>query len=489
MTKTKYLILVAICCLPLFLINVKDSHDWGDDFAQYLIQAENIVKGNQQAESGYVYDNSFPVVAPPAYPVGFPLMLSTVYSLFGHSIIHYSFLITAVLFLYCLVLALFLRNYFSWLTGLFMVLLFAYNPWTLSFKTEILSDLPFSLLLLLSWMFYQKREKIFYLISAGIVMALLFSTRGAGFVFLVAICLHNGYLFFKDKSPGARKNTLQNTSLLIVISTGIYFWLNHVLFNIPSSEFLGFYQKAWMKSSSFDIIIQNLNYYVDVFKAFYHPQVEEWTFATSVAESFAIGLMLMGLLFSLLKQRSFFDLLVWLYIILILLYPYTSSGFRFILPVIPFLMFYIVLGMKQIKFDINLSRHWLIIMVGTAVLLLYKPSIEKFIEERNVIIAGPQEKASEEAFQYINTHLNKNDLVVFKKPKALALYCHVKTTSVISTQTKVEIAEMFERMGVTYLFMNINIEDRPLDEFIRENQATVQEVWRNDKFVLYKFLG
>lgn len=489
MTQTKYLILVAICCLPLFLINMKDSHDWGDDFAQYLIQAENVVKGNPQAESRYVYNSSFPVVAPPAYPVGFPLLLSGVYAFYGHSIIHYNFLITAVLFLYCLALALFFRKYFSWLTGFFMVLLFAYNPWTLSFKTEILSDLPFSLLLLLSLLFYQMREKTFYLVLASAAMALLFSIRGAGFVFLVAVSLHNGYLFFKSKSLPEKKGILRNSFLLIGISTGIYFLLNHVLFKIPSVEFLGFYQKAWMKSSSFDSIIQNLNYYVDVFKAFYHPQVKEWTFSTSIAESFAIGFMLIGLLYSMFRQRSFLDLLVWLYILLILLYPYTNSGFRFILPVIPFLMVYIVLGMKQMGFDSNLSRNWVIIAIGTAVLLLYKPSVEKFIEEKKSVIVGPQEAASKEAFQYINSHLGKDDLVVFKKPKVLALYCNVKTTSVLATQTNAEISEMCEKMGVSYLLKNADIEDSSLDEFIRENQTAVRGVWRNDKFVLYKYSG
>ena len=38
--------------LPLFYINVKDSHDWGDDFAQYFIQARNILEGRPQTDNG-----------------------------------------------------------------------------------------------------------------------------------------------------------------------------------------------------------------------------------------------------------------------------------------------------------------------------------------------------------------------------------------------------------------------------------------------------
>ena len=49
-----YLILILLL-LPVFFINVTDSHDWGGDFAQYISQAKNIVEGNPHYETGYIF--------------------------------------------------------------------------------------------------------------------------------------------------------------------------------------------------------------------------------------------------------------------------------------------------------------------------------------------------------------------------------------------------------------------------------------------------
>ena len=37
-----YFAALFILLLPLFYINVKSTHDWGDDFAQYINEAKNI---------------------------------------------------------------------------------------------------------------------------------------------------------------------------------------------------------------------------------------------------------------------------------------------------------------------------------------------------------------------------------------------------------------------------------------------------------------
>src|SRR5665213_140532 len=88
--------LLVVLLIPLFFINIRDSHDWGDDFAQYIQQAINSTKGIPQSESGYIYNREIDIVA---RPVGFPLMLAPVYMVFGNSIKAFSVTITLFLFL------------------------------------------------------------------------------------------------------------------------------------------------------------------------------------------------------------------------------------------------------------------------------------------------------------------------------------------------------------------------------------------------------
>ena len=97
--KFRYRIITAILLLPLFFINVKDSHDWGDDFAQYLLQARNIVDGRPQTDNGLLVNIKDPVYAIEAYPVGFPLLISPIYNFSKLSIFPYCILISLILFI------------------------------------------------------------------------------------------------------------------------------------------------------------------------------------------------------------------------------------------------------------------------------------------------------------------------------------------------------------------------------------------------------
>ena len=75
MKQKIFMALAILLLLPLFFLNVKTSHDWGDDFAQYLIQAKNIVHHHSQTDNSLIYNGQVNCYSLPAYPVGFPLLL------------------------------------------------------------------------------------------------------------------------------------------------------------------------------------------------------------------------------------------------------------------------------------------------------------------------------------------------------------------------------------------------------------------------------
>src|SRR5215469_17771585 len=85
-------VLLAILAIPAFMNIKSSSHDWGSDFAMYILQARNIVDGRSQLDTGYVYASETSYY-PRAFPAGFPLALSPVYKIFGNSIYHFNLLI------------------------------------------------------------------------------------------------------------------------------------------------------------------------------------------------------------------------------------------------------------------------------------------------------------------------------------------------------------------------------------------------------------
>ena len=480
------LFLTAWCCLPLFFLNVKDSHDWGDDFAQYLMQAENVVKGIPQTQTQYVFDERFPPVAPPAYPMGFPLLLAPVYAVWGHSIYHYDLLITAVLFLLCLLMALYFRRHFSAGTSLVLVLLFAYSYWTLDFKTNILSDLPFALLFLLAVMLYRRRETPANAVLTGLAAGALLLFRGAGILFPIAVFLHAAWLFRVRRSAPERKRIASHAVIIGALAFATPLLVNR-LFGVPTEGFLSFYGRAAAGSTG-DTLLQNLNYYVEVYKAFFQAPVDTWTFAPTVAASAALVLLLAGMLVSFLRHRRFDVLLTALYIVLFLVYPYGAGGFRFILPLVPFLFVYMGRGMNALLHGAGLPVKTAGIVITLSLILLYRPGVQRVIDGRGALPDGPQQPAAQELFAYLGAHCTPTDVVLFVKPKALALYARVQTCSTVHTQQPAEVAALCEALHVSYLLQADGIGDGAMDRFLAAYPGRVAVAWQNGRFTLLRLL-
>ena len=63
------------------------SHVWGDDWAQYVLHARNIVTGAAYGDTGYVFNPDAPYVGPPAYPPGLPLLIAPVIAVLGVDVV------------------------------------------------------------------------------------------------------------------------------------------------------------------------------------------------------------------------------------------------------------------------------------------------------------------------------------------------------------------------------------------------------------------
>ena len=61
-----------VLIIMLFVINVitvKNGHNWGDDFSQYIIHAKNILEGKH-------YNDRIMLKMPIIYPPGYPLLIA-----------------------------------------------------------------------------------------------------------------------------------------------------------------------------------------------------------------------------------------------------------------------------------------------------------------------------------------------------------------------------------------------------------------------------
>lgn len=73
---------VPVLAALLYIATLRQGHDWGDDFAQYIVQARNIAEGKPLFETGYRYYPQHSI-APDGYPPLYSVLLSPIYALYG----------------------------------------------------------------------------------------------------------------------------------------------------------------------------------------------------------------------------------------------------------------------------------------------------------------------------------------------------------------------------------------------------------------------
>ena len=134
-------ILVAACVIQLLAI--RDGHAWGDDFAQYITHARNLVEGRPYGDIGVLRAGE--ILGPAEYPPVFPLLLVPVYAFLGPSLP--ALKVVGVVSL-LVALLLFRRLFATTLAGGYVVawaLLVGFHPFLYAFASEVLSDQAFLL--------------------------------------------------------------------------------------------------------------------------------------------------------------------------------------------------------------------------------------------------------------------------------------------------------------------------------------------------------
>src|SRR5271165_3172400 len=138
-------LLAGIACFHFATLT--NGHGWGDDFAQYIMHAKNIVEHKPYAQTGYVYNRLAPSVGPRSYPPGFPVLLATVYAVKGMDWLALKSVSVVCMLLALAAIAALFWNELSTLSMAALLLGVGLNPVLWTMKEQILSDLTFMMFL------------------------------------------------------------------------------------------------------------------------------------------------------------------------------------------------------------------------------------------------------------------------------------------------------------------------------------------------------
>lgn len=472
--RTYCLIGLFIFCLPAFMVNIKHTLDWGDDYAQYLSQAEALLHGKTAVENGYIYQDFAKMVGPKAYPQGFPLLLTIPLSLFGYNIPVLLVFISLIAMSWFWGICKLFKNKVSLLSLAAIVLFTFYNGEILSFKAEILSEIPYAAASFWALYFIEKsfdKKDWKSLICAVLLTVFSILIRSVGWVLVPAILIQAVRLIKNRK--------ILLTALILWVGTGLlYVLVAKLIFPAPSE---GGYEDQ-LSLISAETLLQNSKVYPLLWGIAFTGSKLLVNRGLYLLSAFVIIMVIIRWL----KKPSAFDAYFLIYLAVFIFWPYTSV--RFFIPVFPFYLFYLFWGLEKIIGRLPQYRFaWPAIGIGLAFFFVVRTLIQ-FPHATEEVANGPFTPQAQEMFTYLHEQTPANSGVLFAKPRLLSWETKRKTLLLNDTFSQTENEALMQQYGIEYaLVFKQGFPHQEAIEKVIYNNSHFSLIKENETFELYKW--
>ena len=473
--------LIIIVIGTFYLSTIRPGHRWGDDYSMYISHARNIVEGRPYGDTGYIY-NPRRVIGPKTYPPVFPLLLAPIYYFFGLNLSAMKVEVILIFLLALFTIYLALRNEIQWPYLIALIALTGFNPQFWIFKDQILSDLPFLLFTYLSfYLIHQAYQvdrtavsKIAYVLSIGVAIYLACGTRNIGLVLIPCLFI---YHIIRSKRVG-----LFAISILLLIASLIFI-------QIRSSHDL----RAYADHFGFNdmdaalIHIKKLTWALSIFWTHYSDD-------PIVKSLFVILSMLAftGYIARIAKRQiTCFELFVPLYLAPLILLPIALEN-RFVIPLIPLYLLYVFVGIKTVSMLAASRRERVekVVFASLVTMVIVTYSIQFSRLDYGPIREGIGRPQTLQLYEYVRNKIDEKDVVVFIKPRAMALYTGRASSIWNNFWYDSELFDYFRRINASYLIVGPpdldSWDQKNISEFVERNSEKFERAFANDEFSVYR---
>jgi hypothetical protein len=470
------LIVIILSSLLIGSATLTRGHEWGDDFASYIMQAQSILNGSPaefiEHNSFTIFESSFRL-GPVAYPWGYPLILTPALWLKG---VHPLTLKLPGLFLFAGFLVcvyLWTKDRLTPTEGLLLVSVFAFNPTLLKFTDQILSDIPlllFTSLGLLLILKYRPEESLWKYLVLGGVLFLAFFVRTTGVILLASFLVLQLPAFLRDQK--AQRLILRNSLATILVF--LLLWLGTSLI-FPNGQ--GSYLEQ-LKGLTPTVFKENVSRYFHVF-AFFFGKDPRWTSLYYGSAMF----FLIGAWSRRATDQPFIIFFV-LYFVAMLFWP-EWQGLRFIFPLLPIFVYLVFQGIRFIVHQLPdkyqpfsqgvFYGFWLLLIIFF-ILQSGTTAYGNLKEDRK--INGPFDPYSSDVYNFIRAETPPDSVIVFWKPRAMRLFTDRDTFM----STECDRLPLGDYVVISKKAENSQI---PPNEIGKCN-AKLNKVFENQRFIIYQ---
>jgi hypothetical protein len=449
------------------------GHNWGDDFAAYIIQAKIVVEGMSQKliemmQFREMQSSHEIFLGPTFYPWGFPVLLAGVYVIFGDNITAMKLLEVAFYALSVVMTFSLFRRYLRPWHAILIALTFGVSPTVVQQTNHVLADFPALFLTLASLGLIDRFivEKEYFLDRRVSLCFLGLVIFGAIFVRTAAVVLLPVLLatqIIEAWPRGVRRPIVG----LVTAARALLPWqilpyaicvlgvvATDWLFAGTDTSYVSIGHYYGGPSGVLAVVFNNVVYYFHLFVSLLELSQHRRT-------AFAITMLVMGPLavygsIVVVRRQYSFVLFVVLYMTMLLAVP-SQQGLRYLFPVLPFYLYFIFTGAARLSRLSSRWRRWApplhlaIFLPLCAHLLLVTLSQARAMAADTSPIEGPYTASSAQMFDFIKHCTAPDDVLVFWKPRAMILFgerrsiLRVATTDVLDgTASLVAISHHFD---------------------------------------------
>lgn len=509
-------IAIAVVC---YILTIRPGHNWGGDFALYIEHAANLAEGRDFADTVFVYNTKDPFLSPRSYPPVYPAYLAPVYRIFGLNL--YALKIANIL---SFAVFLLVFNHYAAsrldfpLTRILLVAGVAFSPWYWDAKDRILPDFLFILILYASIMMLDRMSVARgsggsrYLpgVAGGVLVSLLYGTRSLGMLMVPALWLHDL----------VRYRLVSRATMLVTIIFMI-FYLTQNAFLQTDQSYINSLKTLWAEEQEVGVVTaaddaggggviavmgnsismladrlsEKLRYYGGLLGTYWYPGSNAYigvvvlALATVLAVAAFISLML--------KSPSVGDYFVLTYVGVLLVVPFSQQ--RYLLPLLPLYLLYIFHAAERIgrmagssTFSLNAGIYRAApVIVGVFVAASYAWSWS--LLDSSDIERGVESKESKELFGFIRKSIPTDSLLIFHKPRPLALFTGRHATRYHWELDGDKLWRELLDMGATHIVMPKYIDPAEHSEYffpatVEAHRGNLEKLYENRNFIVYRIL-
>jgi hypothetical protein len=475
------IVLFITLAFPSF-INIRYDHDWGDDFAMYIIEARKIATGQSLSDLGYLYDRLNAAGGPPAYPVGFPLMLAPVYRFFGISFRHFHYLMSALAAAFSLLTFLYLKKKTGVVSGAFaLAVLLAFNPWLIDFKNAVLSDLPFSVFVLLAVLAVERRSPYW----AGLALGFSLTIRSAGIALFAGVLMDVAYRWvFRPDTRESRKKILVQAALTLLIAIGLRFLISGI-YRTPGTE-SGYLDQIPAPALLWDVVRNNLVYYIVTVRDFIPPF--QAMFLSKMLWISVVSCSVTGFLKKIKMGPEFSEFFVVAYLVMILMWT-SWQGFRFLLPIVPMMLYYAGLQISELGVALFGTRArygpWVAVF---ALFFAVTPSLRALQRNHRNPMEGPMSPDAQQAYREIQLRTPPDARFLADKPRALSLFTNRSAAFDVPGLAPDAFRDFVKSKNVRYKLIDMAGESARNGDFRKQIPADIvqTDVWSSPRYLILR---